>query len=121
MMAAGLVATPYLLRYLGAERLGAFRAAQQWNGYLYYLYLGLSPALMVVLLRATNTGNRDRLSALVKSGVRLLIRQSFLLVLPCAVILAWFMPDLVPVSRPLRSELRIGAMIYLAMVVISPL
>src|SRR5713101_8203364 len=33
-MAVSFATTPYLLRFLGAERLGAFRASQQWTSYL---------------------------------------------------------------------------------------
>src|SRR5712672_2745945 len=36
-MAAGFITTPYLWRFLGAERLGAFRASQQWMSYLAFL------------------------------------------------------------------------------------
>src|SRR5882762_9690890 len=56
-MAAGFITTPYLLRFLGAERLGAFRASQQWMSYLVFLYVGLGPTLAVLLLKPASRGD----------------------------------------------------------------
>lgn len=119
-MAVGFVATPYLLFYLGAERLGAFRAAQQWTGYLPYLYFGLGPALTVFMLRPASRGDLEQAGAVVKEGLRLEFRQTLLLVAPIAAAMAWWMPTLVPVNPGLRSELRVGALIYLASVLLNP-
>ena len=42
----GLAATPLLLKWLGPERFGAFRAASDWTGHLTIFELGLSWALI---------------------------------------------------------------------------
>ncbi len=120
-MTVGFVATPYLLAFLGAERLGAFRAAQQWTGYLPYLYFGLGPALTVFILRATSRGYLEQASSLVKAGLRLEFSQTLVLVAPIGVIMAWCMPALVPVNTALRNELRVGAFIYLISLLLTPL
>jgi O-antigen/teichoic acid export membrane protein len=119
-MAVSFVATPYILHFLGAERLGAFRTAQQWTGYLSYLYFGLGPAVMVFLLRPASRGDLAGVSAIARLGLRLEFRQTLVLVAPVAVVMAWFMPLLVPVDTSLRAELKIGALIYAASVLFAP-
>ncbi|GEM_PF-2527631 len=112
-MAVAFVTTPYILHYLGADRLGAFRAAQQWTGYLIYLYFGLNPALAVMLLKFASRGEIDRAVSVVKAGIRLELRQSLIFVAPAGLLMAWFMPVLVPVAPHLQTELRIGALLFL--------
>ena len=119
-MAAGFVATPFILRYLGAERFGGFRAAQQWTGYLTYLYFGLGPALTVLVLRPASRGQIKEAASIVKRGLRLEAFQTLLVVIPMGLLLGWFLPDLVHVSVPLRRELRIGAILYLLTLLFAP-
>jgi len=120
-MAAGFVATPYLLRFLGAERLGAFRAAQQWTSYLGFLYVGLGPTLVVLLLRPASRGDLAGTVGVLKSGMRITMRQMLCVVLPAGLVLAWFMPDLVGVSASLRIELRWGTLLGLVALLLDPL
>lgn len=120
-MLVGFIATPYLLRFLGAERLGAYRASLQWFSYLQFFYVGLTPALVVMLLRPASRDDLDGIVAVLKSGVRIGMRQSFTVVLPVALLVAWFMPDLVGISHPLRNELRWGCMIGLLGLFTAPL
>ena len=74
-MATAFVTTPYLLRFLGAERLGAFRASQQWTNYLTFLYVGLAPTLAVLLLRPASRGDLAGMVGVLKSGMRITMRQ----------------------------------------------
>jgi O-antigen/teichoic acid export membrane protein len=97
-MAAGFITTPYLLRFLGAERLGAFRASQQWTSYLGFLYVGLGPTLIVMLLKPASRGDLAGTVGVLKSGMRITMRQTLSIVLPAGLVLAWFMPDLVGAS-----------------------
>src|SRR5579884_1438401 len=120
-MLAGFVATPYLLRFLGAERLGAFRAAQQWFSYVQFLYIGLTPALVVMLLRPASRGDLDGMAAVIKAGIRIGMRQTLTIIIPAAAVMAWFMPELVGISAPLRGELRWGAMLALIACPLAPL
>ena len=115
-MLVGFVVTPYLLRYLGAERLGALRASQQWTSYLPFLYIGLGPSLVVMLLEPASRGDLARTAAVLKSGIAIVMRQTLTIVLPAGLVMAWFMPELVGVSAPLRNELRWGAMLGMAAV-----
>jgi len=112
-MLMGVVATPFLLGHLGAERLGAFSAAQQWSGYLGYLNLGLAWTINVLVLEAVNRRDMSRTNDLTITGFRLQLRQTAFLVLPVAAIMAYLMPTLVPVQASMRNELRAGALIGL--------
>jgi O-antigen/teichoic acid export membrane protein len=120
-MAAGFITTPYLLRFLGAERLGAFRASQQWTSYLGFLYVGLGPTLIVMLLKPASRGDLAGTVGVLKSGMRITMRQTLSIVLPAGLVLAWFMPDLVGVSPSLRSELRLGTLLGLVALLLDPL
>ncbi len=120
-MLAAFIATPYLLQFLGAERLGAFRASQQWFSYLMFLYVGLGPALVVMLLRPASRGELDGIVAILKSGIRIGMRQTFTVVMPVALLVAWFMPELVGISRPLRDELRRASLINILGLLLAPL
>ncbi len=120
-MAAGFVATPYLLRFLGAERLGAFRASQQWTNYLTFLYVGLGPTLVVLLLKPASRGDLAATVGVLKSGMRITMRQTLSVVLPAGIVIAWFMPELVGVSASIRSELRWGTILGLVSFLLAPL
>jgi O-antigen/teichoic acid export membrane protein len=113
---AGFVATPLLIRYLGTERFGALRASQQWSAYGAYLYFGLDAALCVLALERAGRGQLVRLAGLTRTALKLILRQSLVVVLPASVLLAWFMPVLVPVSPGLRNELRIASLVVVAVV-----
>ena len=120
-MAAGFVTTPYLLRFLGAERLGAFRASQQWTSYLTFLYVGLGPTLVVLLLRPASKGDLAATVGVLKSGMRITMRQTLMFVLPVGIVISWFMPALVGVSASMRTELRWGTMLGMAAYILVPL
>ena len=120
MALAGFLTTRYLLARLGAERLGALRAAQQWTGFLTHFHFGLGAAVGVLLLEAVTQRAGDRVRGLLKTGLKMLFRQS-LFIVPLNLVLAWYMPVLVPVSPHLGNELRLGSLIGVAVLLISPL
>ncbi len=116
VMLAGFVATPLLIRYLGSERFGALRASQQWSGYAGYLYFGLDSALCVLALEWAGRGQLLRLAGLTRTALKLILRQSLVVVLPASVLLAWLMPVVVPVTPGMRNELRIASLVGVAAV-----
>ena len=120
-MLMGFIVTPYLLRFLGAERLGAFRASQQWGSYLPFLYVGLAPSLVVMLLKPASRRDLAGTVAVLKSGIAIGMRQTLTIVLPAGLVMAWFMPELVGVSGQLAEELRWGVLLSLAGVLLAPL
>ena len=120
-MAVSFVTTPYLLRFLGAERLGAFRASQQWTSYLAFLYVGLAPTLAVLMLKPASRGDLAGTVGVLKAGMWITMRQTLWVVLPAGLVISWFMPELVGVSASLRSELRWGTMLGLVAFILAPL
>ena len=69
-VAIALIATPLLLRYLGDERVGAYRTASEWLGYIALLDFGIAGALQVSFARAIATGDRAGVASGVRAGVR---------------------------------------------------
>lgn len=66
----GFVATPFLLLWLGADRLGAYRVSLDWFGYLALLELGTGAALGPLLLKAKAEGDTERVTATLAAGLR---------------------------------------------------
>jgi O-antigen/teichoic acid export membrane protein len=118
----GLVATPFLLRWLGDERYGAYRALAEWAGYLTLLDLGLGGATLTVLAKALASG-----PAAIASAVRAAVRGFAIvamLMLAGGLALAAAAPWLVPVSTELRGDVRFAAAILCAgtlLVIANPL
>ncbi len=67
---AGALATPLILRALGTERFGAFRAMADAFAYLWLLEIGLSGSLMTRLVHALGTRNDDAVRRIMASGWR---------------------------------------------------
>ncbi len=86
-----------------------------------FLYIGLTPALVVMLLRPASRGDLDGMAAVIKAGIRIGMRQTLTIIIPAAAVMAWFMPALVGISAPLRGELRWGAMLALIACPLAPL
>ncbi len=105
----GFVTTPILLRLLGAERLGANRAAGEWLGYLMLADLGMASAFGVLLVRAWRDGPA-RVAGVTRFALRAMSVVA-LVVVPAALVLAWLMPGLVRVDAGLAGELRWGAVV----------
>src|SRR5262249_26248208 len=61
------------------------------------------------------------LAAMLKSGIRIGMHQTLMVVMPVSLVVAWFMPDLVGISAPLRGELRWGAIFGMLGFLLSPL
>jgi O-antigen/teichoic acid export membrane protein len=118
---AGLITTPLLLRYLGDERVGAYRVAAEWAGYLALLDFGITGALQVTLARALGTGDRAGVAAAVRAGAR----AGFLLAglsAACGLGLAAAAPYMLRGMSPeVAGELRVGLLVALVGVFWAPL
>jgi O-antigen/teichoic acid export membrane protein len=113
-------ATPIVLRELGADRLGAFRAATEWMGYLGLLELGMAGALAPLLAHAAATGDRARFAVILAAGVRAYFRVTLWILL--AGVVLWFaLPELVRAPPELEGELRTGFALTIAFTLFLPL
>lgn len=117
---SGFVATPIILRWLGQERLGAFRVATDWSGYLGLLELGLSGALLPVLARSIGRRDEQGVRVAMQAGFRVFRRVTVSMVVG-GVILLGVLPWLVPVGLGTRADLRIGFGIGLLGLLLVPL
>jgi O-antigen/teichoic acid export membrane protein len=119
-LVVGFFATPWLLRWLGTERMGAFRVTADWYGYLSLLELGLGGALWPLLARAISREDdgkvRDYLVAAIRAYSLVLLAM-----VGAGFVLAVFIRRLVHVGPHLSGDLSHGAMLMLATPLLLPL
>ena len=116
----GLFATPPLIRWLGAERFGAFETCLDWCGYLGLPSNGIAAALAPMFADSLATNDRARTASVLAAGVRAYCTVA-ILTLPLAPLLIVVIPRLVPVSVATRTDLRIGCAVMLISGVLAPL
>lgn len=116
----GFITTPLLLRWLGEERLGAFRVAQDWAGYLTLFETGISGALGAFVAQALAANSQVELHNTLAAGFRAYLRVAFWSLL-AGTGLTIAIPYLVGVPPGLRVELWIGFAIGLLPVALWPL
>jgi O-antigen/teichoic acid export membrane protein len=118
--AAGFVATPILLRSIGAERYGIFRATTDWFGYVGLMELGIGGALTAVFAKALGNDDRAGVAAGARAGIRAYLRVGFLM-FAAAVLLLVAMPELIRAPKDLAGEVRAGCGVYLIGYALLPL
>ena len=119
-MVVGLVAIPYLLRWLGEERFGAYRAAADWYAHLILLELGIGGALYPLLAKALSRNERSALGATVSAGVRAYVRITAFMLL-AGLVLAAGIPYVVPVDAALTGDLTRAALVAVVGLALTPL
>jgi O-antigen/teichoic acid export membrane protein len=118
--AAGLIAAPLLLRWLGSERLGAYRTLTDWLGYLMFFELGLSGAMMAGLAGRIGRDDHMAVTRLLATGLRT-YRGVRLAQLVGGLALVVTLPYLIPLNNLGKSELQAAAVIALLPVALTPL
>ncbi len=104
-IAAGLLATPLVLRWLGDEQFGAFRVTSDWYGHLALFELGLGGAILPLLAEAIARQDAELVRQTLAAGVKAYFRASFGMIaggLGLAAIITW----LVPVGTANANDLR---------------
>lgn len=110
VLITGFVATPYLLRWLGEERFGAFRAASDWFVYLGLLEFGVGGALLALLAKGIGSGDDQAVRDTLAVGIRWYLWITLAIVLVGSG-LALSIARLVPVNDALAEDLKRGAFI----------
>ena len=113
------VATPLLLRWLGAERFGAWRAASDWLGHLSLLELGLAGTLAPLLALARGAGNVTDVRLTMVQGVRSYVRVA-ILAIAAGLLLAAFINRLVPVDASISRDLTRGCLLAVTGLILYP-
>ena len=118
--AATLLATPLLLRWLGAERLGASKALTDGVGYLALFEIGMGGAMMASLARRIGLGDQVAVTQTLAAGLRsyrfVMVAQ---LVAGAAMVVA--LPYLISRTQLSSAELRIAGAVAVAFFVCTPL
>ncbi len=119
-MSIGIVCTPLLLKWLGDDRYGAFRAASDLTNYLNLLELGLSGSLMSLLAHAVGVGDSHHIYLTLVTGIKAYLKITLSIIL-AGIGLGMFITHLVPVTDALVSDLQTGYWIGLLAILALPL
>jgi O-antigen/teichoic acid export membrane protein len=119
-MSIGIVCTPLLLKWLGDDRYGAFRAASDLTNYLNLLELGLSGSLMSLLAHAVGVGDLHYIYLTLVTGIKAYFKITLSIVL-AGIGLGLFISHLVPVKDALVGDLQTGYWIGLLAIITLPL
>jgi len=117
---AGLLATPWLLRWLGHERLGALKALTDWLGYLTFFELGLGGAMMAALAIRIGQGDRETVERLLAAGLGVHCRV-MLASLAGGIGLVAVLPYVIPADDLSPTELRLAGVVGLLSLLLAPL
>lgn len=119
-LGTGIVATPWVLRWLGRERFGAYRVLLDWFGYIGLFELGLGGALVAYLAVAIGRNDEATTRRLISSGLRAYSLVSLAMLVAG---IAWVMalPRVISAETIGVAELRIAALILLVSALLTPL
>lgn len=116
----GIIAVPFLLRWLGEERYGAFRATVDWFGYLALLEFGLAGALRPLIARAASEGDARKVEASMAAGIRAFATMTVPMLL-VGLGLALALTTLIPVEAANAEDLRRAGLLMLVTLAFVPL
>src|SRR5262245_55895604 len=120
LAASGLLATPWLLVWLGPERVGAFKALTDWIGYLTFFELGMGGAMMAAFAMKIGQEDSAGLSRMIAAGLRVYSIVMFGS-LAAGIALLAAIPIVIPSNELGPGELRISAAITLLSLFLTPL
>lgn len=112
-MVVGFLSTPFLLRWLGSERFGAVRVANELYGHLILLELGLSGALPALFAKALHRNNAKGVRQILAAGIRAYMGV-WLVMLLGGTALLFFIHKIIPIRPEYITDLRIGSVIVIA-------
>jgi O-antigen/teichoic acid export membrane protein len=107
LLITGFVVTPWLLRWLGAETLGAVRTVQDWIGYLALAEFGFYGALLAMFADAGARGDKRREEEIYAHGMRRYVGVVAICIAVGGVGVA-LAPHLIPVAADAELDLRLG-------------
>ncbi|MBD1847248.1 lipopolysaccharide biosynthesis protein [Cyanobacteria bacterium FACHB-63] len=119
-LSIGIISTPLLLKWLGNDRFGAFRSANDWLGHLKLLELGLGGSLMPMIAIALGQGDQAKVRLTLSVGIRAYFKVACLM-LGGAIVLGCVILRLVPTQAALTQELQLGYWLNLLSLIWLPL
>lgn len=116
--AVTLAAAPWLLRWLGEERFGAYRVLLEWLAYVVLMEMGLGVALMVRIAGAAARGDEGSVRSLLVAGLRAYARVT-LGMLAVGLGLAVILPGALS-STLADAEIRLAWLLLLPVALVVP-
>jgi O-antigen/teichoic acid export membrane protein len=116
----GFITTPWLIRWLTREKLGACRALVEWLGIIGLLEVGLTTSLTAELALAVARKDSQRLRAVLRAGFLAFTILAGVLLL-CVVVFAGFVPYLIKIDPAEVPDLRMGVFISACAFLVYPL
>jgi O-antigen/teichoic acid export membrane protein len=120
VLVTGFVATPFLLKWLGEEQFGAFRAASDWFAYLALLELGVGGALLALLAKAVGRAHMPAIQTMLGTGIWWYTRITAVMIV-AGICLSAVITELVPVRAVYADDLQRGVLIALLGLLLLPL
>ena len=118
-LVTGLVSTPWIVFWLGAERFGTFKVLMDWIAYLALLDLGMSGSVVARLAPAVGRGDDLAVRRLIAASVRLYLWLVAVMVL-AGLGLVLVLPYVVPTQEVPTREMRIAALLLLLPLMLTP-
>ncbi|NIN96049.1 MAG: hypothetical protein GTO49_13960, partial [Anaerolineae bacterium] len=119
-VSAELLATPWILYWLGSERFGTYKVLIDWMAYLSLLELGLGGALMACLAPKIAQGNISAVRGFLNAGLHDYLWVTLAMLLG-GVGLVIALPYVIPPEAVGSHELRTAGLIYLLPFLLTPL
>lgn len=119
-VSTGLMATPWLLYWLGSERFGAFKVLTDWISYLALLEMGLGGALMASLALKVGRGAAPAVQSTLAAGLQIYLQLTFAMIAG-GVGLVLALPYLISLETISPYEIRVAGLISLLAVLTTPL
>ncbi|MEK6579015.1 MAG: lipopolysaccharide biosynthesis protein [Bdellovibrionota bacterium] len=111
-LAVGFLITPFVFRFLGQERFGAYKALTTYLDYFYLLEFGAYGSLLALFSKSIATRNRENQRRELILGLRWYTRIAAICIL-AGLGFSFFSHYFIPVSLELRQDLRATCIISL--------
>src|SRR5438128_4636940 len=119
-MLIGFVSTPWLLRWLGSERLGMHRVLLGSFTYFGFLALGVDGALLAHLANEIGRGERNRVARLLAAGFRAYLPVTFVIVV-AGLVYSLCIPHIFVLGSLSTAEVVVGAVVMTGNLLWTPL
>ncbi len=115
-----VLATPFILRWIGAERFGLYRITIDWLGYLTLIDIGLGDALIPILSTFVGKHDSTNIRAALITGIRAFcLSQPIKLIIGMGMI--FLIVNYIPHKIEYNSDLKIACLIGVFSSFFSPL
>ena len=109
VMILGILATPYLIRYLGHESFGVVQVIKEWTAFLVILQMGTEGSLLVLMVKYYGEEKIEDLAKAVSIGVRVYFYVMGISLVGLG-IFVYFAPHIINHSKVLAQDISFGTL-----------